>query len=131
MTLAVWLSFPLAICGLVVPWAMILPSHAFDKSWPAHARFHATWGAAKLFALGVTQLMIIIFPFSRGERWSWFALATIVLFGGVSIYPASRLQHGPVVPFSHHDRSTRLIVLCLLAGMLGLGLSVYPMFFAW
>lgn len=130
MTWAVWLSVPLALCGLLVPVLLIIPNHAFDMTWPMHARFHVIWGAGKLFALGMSQMLIIVFAFSRGERWSWFALASNMLFGGMSIGVASRVAQGPVPPWREQDRSTRLMIVCLLTAALGLALGVPPIFFA-
>jgi hypothetical protein len=126
MTLSVWLMIPLALCGLLVPFLLIIPNHAFDRSWPMHARFHVIWGASKLLALGITQSLLIVFPYSRGEPWSWFALASNTLLGGMSIGVASRIAQGPVPPWSEHDRSTHLMIICLLLSALGLILGVDP-----
>ena len=125
-----WLLLPLAVCGLLIPPLRIIPSHAFDLTWPVHARFHAIWGASKLFALGILQALLVLIPYSRGEPWSCFALAVIVVFGGMSIGMASRVAHGPVTPVHQHDRSTRIVIVCLAMSALGLALGVEPMFFA-
>jgi hypothetical protein len=130
MALSKWLLMPLALCGLLVPPLLIIPNHAFDTSWPMHARFHVIWGAAKLFALGITQSLLILFPYSRGEPWSWFALASNLVFGGMSIGLASRVAQGPVPPWRDHDRSTHLMIICLVLSALGLTLGVEPVFLA-
>jgi len=128
LTLAAWLSVPAALYAIVAPFAQLLPSHAFDKSWPAHARFHLTWAAGKLLAIGISSLLLIVFPLRAGQRWGWFALASNLLFGGMSILPASRLQHGPIPPLDKHDHSTQVVALCMLSGILGLALAFRPCF---
>ena len=126
LRIAALMSMPAALLALVAPLTELLPSHAFDKSWPVHARYHLTWAAGKLFALGVNQLLLIIFPFRAGQRWSWFALASNLLFGGLIIIPASRIQHGSIPPFEKHDRITKFSVLCVLLAILGLVISYGP-----
>jgi hypothetical protein len=86
------------------------------------------WAAGKLFAIGVCQLLLIIFPFRGGERWSWFAMASNLLFGGLSLVPASRIVHGPIPTLNKHDRSTQVVAACMLSGILGLVLGFGPMF---
>jgi hypothetical protein len=123
------LLVPLALSGLVVPFLFIIPNHAFDPSWPMHARFHVIWGAFKLFALGIAQSLILVFAYSRGERWSWFALASNTLFGGMTIGISSWAAQGPVPPWGEHDRSTKLMITCLLCSALGLIVGIDPVFF--
>jgi len=126
--IAQWLSVPPALCALLLPFTHLIPSHAFDKSWPDHARYHLTWAAAKLFALGINQLFLIAFPLRGKEQWCWFAMASNLIFGGLSILVASHIQHGPIPPFQHHDRSTKFVAICMLSGILGLALSFGPLF---
>jgi len=46
---------------------ILLPSHAFDKSWPVHARFYLTWAAGKLLGLGIGELLLVHFPLRAGD----------------------------------------------------------------
>lgn len=78
---ASWVFIAASVYGIVSPFADLIPKHAFDEAWPAHARFHVTWAAAKLLALSLLTALIAWFPFRRGERWSWFALGVIALLG--------------------------------------------------
>ena len=130
MIVSVLLVTPSALCALLVPFLLIIPNHAFDYEWPMHARFHVIWGACKLFALGIAQSLIIFFPYAGRERWSWFALASNTVIGGMSIGVASRVAQGPVPPWREHDRSTHLMIICLLVTALGLLLGIQPVFLA-
>jgi hypothetical protein len=67
---ASWLFTIAGVYMCVAPFALLLRSHAFDKSWPAHARFHVTWAAGKLLALGIGEILLARFPLLAGERWS-------------------------------------------------------------
>ena len=125
---ASWLSFAPGIYSVIAPFALLLPSHAFDPDWPPHARFHVTWGAGKLLAIGINQLILSHFGLRRGLRWSWFALASNLTFGGLVVIPASRFHHGSLAPAHSPDRSTKLGALTLLLGFLGLAISAGPLF---
>lgn len=106
----------------------LLPEHAADKTWPAHARFHVSWAAGKLFALGINQILLALIPFRAGQKWSWFALASNFVFGGLSIIPSSRIHMGPLGPFRLHDTSTKLIILSWIASIIGLAIGYREMF---
>ena len=125
---ASWLCLAPGIFSVIAPFALLIPSHSFDRSWPAHARFHVTWGAGKLLALGVNQILLSVFGLRRGLAWAWVGLAANLIFGGLVLVPASRLHHGPIAPVASHDHSTRLGALTLLLGLLGLALSAGPLF---
>ncbi len=56
-----------------------LPKHGMDASWPDHARFHATTGAAFQVGCGLLAILIARVPFLRLERWSWYALVIFAL----------------------------------------------------
>jgi hypothetical protein len=123
LTLAACLLTPVGVCALVTPVTHLLPSHARDASWPAHARFHLTWAAGKLFALGCSILALAWVPLRRGERWAWWAAFANVAFGGAAVIPASRFQHGPIASWENHDRSTKFIGIALASGLSGLILA--------
>ena len=128
LTVASWLCLPSAVYALVAPFALLLPSHAFDKTWPPHARFHLFWASGKLFALGTTQFFLARFGLPSGERWTWYALVSGLLFGGLSIIPASRIAHGPIAPMHSHDRSTNLAAFAMISAVVGLTLA-FPAIF--
>jgi hypothetical protein len=127
LSIGAWLSCAPGIYAIVAPFALLLPSHAFDPNWPPHARFHVTWGAGKLLAIGINQFILSRFGLRRGLSWSWFALAVNLIFGGLVVIPASRFHHGPLAPARRHDRSTQLGALTLLLGLLGLAISAGPL----
>ena len=115
---AVWIFVVVsAILGLQ---ALVdgLPKHAFDMSWPSHARFHVTIGAASTLGLAVTNMLIALIPFRRGERWSWWALLGFAVFGYVALVPAT-LWHQSGPP----PGAWVLIGICIAAMVLGLGLT--------
>ncbi len=118
-----WLCIPFALYAILAPFLLLLPSHAFDKSWPDHARFHLLWASGKLFAIGTNQYLLVRYGLRSGKPWVWYALASNLIFGGMTIVPASRIAHGPIPPFQSHDRSTKLAVFVFLSGIVGLALS--------
>lgn len=128
LRVASWLCIPSAIYAMVAPFALLLPSHAFDKTWPPHARFHLFWASGKMFALGITQFFLARSGLPSGKRWTWYALASNLLFGGLSIIPASRIAHGPIAPFRSHDRTTKLAIVALLSTVLGLLIAIPAIF---
>ncbi len=128
LRLASWLCMAPGLFSVIAPFALLLPSHSFDPDWPDHARFHVTWGAGKLLAVGLNLFLLSTFGLRRGLRWSWFALASNLTFGGLVVIPASRFHHGPLAPAHSHDRSTKLGALTLLLGLLGLAISAGPLF---
>jgi len=107
---------------------MLIPEHAFDKSWTSHQRYHITWAAGKLLALGINQVLLARIPLRRGETWSWFGLTANFLFGGLSILVASRLQVGPLRPFRTHDRPTQIAFLAMISTALGHAIAYEPLF---
>lgn len=128
LVVASWLCIPMAVYAMVAPFALLLPSHAFDKTWPPHAKFHLYWASGKLFAVGTGQLFLALFGLPSGKRWTWFALLSNILFGGLSIVPASRVAHGPIAPFRSHDRSTKLAGIAFLLAAVGLVLAFPAVF---
>jgi hypothetical protein len=118
----------MGVYAVITPFALLIPSHAFDMSWPPHAKFHLYWASSKLFALGISHLLIALFPLRDAQPWSWFALLANLVFGGLSIIPASRIAHGPIAPLSGHNRSTLLALLTFLSTILGLALA-FPAIF--
>jgi hypothetical protein len=123
---ASWLFTMAGVYMCVAPFTLLLPSHAFDRRWPAHARFHLTWAAGKLLALGIGEILLARYPLRAGEKWSWFGLASNTLFCGGSMILASRVQHGPIAPLWRHDRSTLLGTACLVGTIVGLLLTWWP-----
>jgi hypothetical protein len=128
LTLAAWLCGLPGAYGVIAPFVTIIPNHVLDKSWSAHARFHATWASGKLLALGICQILLAAYPLRARERWSWFALASNFVFGGLSILFASRVQVGPLRPLRTHDWPTRFAVLGMLSTLVGLVLASGPVF---
>lgn len=113
LRIASWVFLAASIYGIVSPFADLIPKHALDASWPAHARFHVTWAAAKLLALALLTALIAWYPFRRGERWSWFALLIITVLGIGGLVAAS-LWH-----MSGPPAHLYLIAAASLAAMLG------------
>ena len=118
LTLAACLLTPVGVCALVTPVTHLLPSHSRDRTWPAHARFHLTWAAGKLFALGCSILALAWVPLRRGERWAWWATFANLAFGGAAVIPASRFStrphrivEGPRPKHSVHGDCPRLCAL--------------------
>lgn len=95
-----------------------IPKHAFDMSWPSHARFHVTVGAASQLGFAIITMLIALIPFRQGERWSWWALLSFVILGFISLIPAS-IWHGSGPP----PGAWLLIGICIVAMLLGLGLT--------
>lgn len=128
LLVASWLCIPMAVYGMVAPFALLLPSHVFDKTWPPHARFHVVWASGKLFSLGTGQLLMALFGLPTGKPWAWYAMLSNLLFGALSVIPASRMFHGPIAPFGSHDRSTKLALVAVLSTVLGLALAMPSVF---
>jgi MFS family permease len=66
-----------------------IPRHAFDLSWPKHARFHLTVGAGNQVGFALVALLVARLPFRRGERWSWYALLLFAVFEVLVLVPAA------------------------------------------
>ena len=128
LNVAAWLCGLPGLYGVIAPFAMLMPNHGFDKSWPSHARFHITWASGKLFALGINQMLLAWIPLRRRQGWSWFALASNYVFGGLAVPFASRLQLGPLHPLRTHDGPTKLAVAGMIASLCGLALAFTPVF---
>ena len=128
LAVGTWLCIPMSLYAMVAPFAFLLPSHAFEKTWPDHARFHLMWAAGKLFALGTGQLLLALFGLRSGQRWVWCAMLSNIVFGGLSMLVASRIAHGPVVSFKAHDRSTKFAVITFVAAFIGLALAFPTVF---
>ena len=128
LVVASWLCIPMAVYAMVAPFAILLPSHAFDKTWPPHAKFHLFWASGKLLALGTGQLFLALFGLPSGKRWTWYAMVSNILFGGLSMIPASYIAHGPIPPFQLHDRSTKLVVITFLSAAIGLMFAMPSVF---
>ena len=126
--LASWLCALPGAYAIIAPFTLLIPEHAFDKSWTPHQRYHITWAAGKLLALGINQVLLAIIPLRRRQRWCWFALTANFLLGGLSILVASRLQVGPIPPLRTHDRATRLAFASMISTAIGLALAFAPLF---
>ena len=94
---AIWVFVSVGIIQAIQALVDALPNHAFDASWPEHARFHVTIGAANQAGFAVTAIIIALIPFRRGERWSWWALLCFALLSTVAIIP-SAVWHGSGPP---------------------------------
>lgn len=116
LRVASWVFLAASIYGVVAPFADLIRKHALDATWPAHARFHVTWAAAKLLALALLTVLIAWFPFRRGEPWSWFALLIITVLGIGGLVAAS-LWHmsGPPVQLYAIAAGSLLAMLVALA----------------
>lgn len=128
LALASWLLALPGVYAAIAPFNSLIPDHAFDQSWSPHARFHVTWAAGKLFALGINQIILALIPLRDRQQWSWFALASNLIFGGLIVPVAVRVQIGPLRPLHTHDRATRLQFLGWLSSILGLALAFGPVF---
>lgn len=120
VTVGSWLCIPFTIYAILAPFLILLPSHAFEESWPDHAKFHLYWASGKLFAIGINQYLLARYGLREGKPWVWYALASNLIFGGMAIVPASRIAHGPILPFHSHDNATKLAVFTFLCGIAGL-----------
>lgn len=95
-----------------------IPKHAFDMSWPDHARFHLTVGAASQLGFAIITMLIALIPFRRGERWSWWALLSFTILGFIVLIPASIWHRSGPPP-----GAWLLIGICIAAMLFGLGLT--------
>lgn len=123
LVVASWIFLAASVYGVIAPFADLIPKHALDAGWPAHARFHVTWAAGKLLALALLTALIAWYPFRRGEPWSWFALAIVTVFGLGSLVAGS-LWHMSGPP-PHLYAIAALSVAAMLAA---LGYSWRPVF---
>jgi peptidoglycan/LPS O-acetylase OafA/YrhL len=118
VTVAAWIFVVVSAIVGIQAIADALPKHAFDMSWPDHARFHVTVGAASQFGFALSTVLIALIPFRRGERWSWWALLSFALLGVVVLIPAT-LWHDSGPP----PGAWGLIGACIVAMLVALSLT--------
>ncbi|HJZ88956.1 MAG TPA: hypothetical protein VKN99_27485 [Polyangia bacterium] len=97
------LLIALATVGHAVTYLVAAPPHVMDASWPPHARFHVL--QALLWALGFNVLVLVVVAraYGRGERWSWWALATAWLFLHVAYFACLPAVPGGAPTNPHAD----------------------------
>ncbi len=91
-TFSVWVFTLVPLAAAIALAADLIPKHGFDASWSDHARFHATWAAAKFAALGIIVALIAQNAFKKGERWAWWAMAAYLVVGLGGLFPAMLWQ---------------------------------------
>ena len=96
LNVAAWIFVAVAVLAAAQVAKDLIPNHAFDTTWPVHARFHVIWGAANHIGFALLAAAVALFPLRRGEAWSWWALLLWVLLGNYSIFVAMLLQPGAV-----------------------------------
>jgi len=116
---AAWIFVVVAAVSGIQAVADAIPKHAFDMSWPDHARFHLTVGAANQLGFAVMTMLVALIPFRRGERWSWWALLGFALLSFMVLVPAS-VWHGSDPP----PGAWLLIGACIAAMLLALLLTL-------
>ncbi|MBT8085267.1 MAG: hypothetical protein KJN72_08580 [Woeseia sp.] len=94
---SVWVFTVVPLLAALALAADLIPKHGLDQSWSGHARFHATWAAAKFLALGIVVALIAQNAFKKEERWAWWAMATYLFIGIGGIIPAM-VWHGDGPP---------------------------------
>jgi len=123
LTVSAWTFIVSALFAGSVPFTDFLPNHAFDETWPGHARFHIMMAASHLFALALLTILIAWFPFRAGRPWSWFALGLYWIFG-LGLIPLIAYWQGSGPPM----RPLVLVSLALLATLAALVFSWRPIF---
>lgn len=96
-TFSIWIFTLVPLIAAMALALDLIPKHGFDASWSDHARFHATWAAAKFLALGVIVALIAQNAFRRQEPWAWWAMAIYLVVGIGGLVPAI-LWHGDGPP---------------------------------
>lgn len=114
-TFSVWVFTIIPLIAAVALIADLIPKHGLDQSWPDHARFHATWAAAKFLALGVVIALIAQNAFRKGERWAWWAMACYLVVGIGGMIPAI-IWHGDGPPLRP------LIMIGVMTVLMGIAL---------
>lgn len=58
------------------------PDHSVERSWSLHASVHLLQGLSWLVGLCIVDVIVVLKPLERGERWAWLLVSGIVVFGG-------------------------------------------------
>lgn len=118
LTAAAWIFVAVGVIQGTQALVEAIPSHAFDATWPAHARFHLAIGAMNQIGFAIAAIVIALIPFRRSERWSWWALLAFALLSTVALIPAALWQgSGPAAG------AWVLIAACIVAMMVALVLT--------
>ena len=118
VNVAAWIFVAVAVIIAIQALADGIPRHAFDATWPDHARFHLIFGVAHQVGFCLTIIAVALIPFRQSERWSWWVLLGFTLLGNFSLLPAALWQgSGPRAGFEI------LIALIFLALLIALAIS--------
>lgn len=116
--IAAWLFVAVAVIQGLQALLDALPNHAFDTTWPAHARFHVTIGAANQLGFAIAAVFLALIPLKRGERWGWWLLLSFAVLSTVALIPAAA-WHGSGPP----PGAWILIGACIAAMTVALALT--------
>lgn len=102
----------------------LIPKHGFDLSWSSHARFHATWAAAKFLALGIVVAFIAQNALKNAERWAWWAMVVYVAIGVGGLVP-SMLWHAGGGPPARPLIMTGVLAVIMVVALIGSAKTVF------
>ena len=115
VNVAAWIFVAVAVVVALQALADGIPRHAFDTTWPDHARFHLTLGVANQVGFCLTIAAVALIPFRRCERWSWWVLLGFTLLGNLALLPAALWQGSG--PRAGAEIPIGLIFLALLVAL--------------
>ena len=68
--------------GIILGFSFAIPDHVFDGTWSVHAKNHVLQTLFWIVGYSIINIVIILVPFSRKEKWAWWLL----LFSGIVFY---------------------------------------------
>lgn len=111
---SVWIFTLVPLIAAITLAADLLPNHGIDETWPNHAKFHATWAAAKFLALGVIVALVAQNALKSQETWAWWVMAVYLVVGFGGQLPAV-LWHGDGPPMKALMMIGVLVLLMFVA----------------
>jgi hypothetical protein len=122
LNLAAGIFVYLALQGFVYG-ADIAVRHGFDRSWPAHARYHVVVSGIHIIALSLMTAVAAIGGLRRRRRAAWLTLAVVSTVGWAA-WPAARAIAGePPAGW------VQLVTFgSVIAALVALGISYGPVF---
>lgn len=112
----------LAVQGLAYG-ADIIHRHAFEPTWPAHARYHVMLNGLHVIVFALVTAVVAIGGLRKARRTAWITLAIVGTLGWLS-WPIARAIAGEPPPMW-----VQLVTgLSGLAALVALGISYKPIF---
>ena len=112
-------------------------SSALSYLWLVHSALHSIFQArfhhnqpaddkdVAVFCLALVELLIVLMPLRRAERWAWFAALAPVLFAGLP-----RIATDPsCYAFNPHIHGCHQFMIALLVAIVGLSFLDRYLFF--